>query len=124
MPTYDRTTATDFLNQAFQDEAAVMRVDPPEPGDNPLPYIPVDKAIGANVLRYREAAGLSQTALSRRLSTHGMHIAQRQISELENGNRTLKLTEAVALTHALRITIDQLLAGVQFAGNGQRSPHP
>lgn len=72
----------------------------------------VDDVIGGNVCRRREELRMSQSALSTAIEAHGVRIIQRQISEIENGRRPLKMTEAFVIAHALGVRPGQLLDGV------------
>lgn len=63
--------------------------------------------LGANVRRLRQAAGLSQMALSDRC---GLHFTE--ISRLERGQRDAQLTTIVRVARGLGVPPGELLADI------------
>ena len=67
--------------------------------------MPDPSALGRNLKRLREAAGLSQNALAKRSG-----VSQGFVNNLEVGQRVRATTDtALALARALGVTVDELL---------------
>jgi transcriptional regulator with XRE-family HTH domain len=65
--------------------------------------------VGENLARARKAAGLSQEALSFEASLH-----RTEIGMLERGIRIPRIDTALKLAHTLGISIDDLVAGIEW----------
>lgn len=64
----------------------------------------------------REATGLSQRELAKKLSEFGFNIQQSAIAKIENGTRPLRVSELVAIAHALGVPWQTLvIAGENYA---------
>ena len=63
---------------------------------------------GPNVQRYREAAGLTRTALSRKLREQGFVITPRRIKGIEEGTAEVYVNDLVALSRFFHIRIADL----------------
>lgn len=61
----------------------------------------IDRNVAANVRAYRERGELSQEELALRMSERGFGFSQATIWKIESGQRTVKISEAVALSEAL-----------------------
>lgn len=72
---------------------------------------PVDVTIGANLKAYREDRGWSQQELADKLADNGVRIFRQAVQSIEKGERTLKLSEAVALANLLHIRAERLVSG-------------
>jgi ribosome-binding protein aMBF1 (putative translation factor) len=66
----------------------------------------VDKIIGANIRRFRNERGLSQTALGRLL-----RITFQQIQKYESGLNSIAAARIPALCEALDISLEELFEG-------------
>lgn len=64
---------------------------------------------GAHLRSLRKSKGLSQEALG---LTCGL--SQTYVSEIENGQRNPSLLSLLAISHALDMTLPQLLDGIQW----------
>lgn len=73
--------------------------------------LPTDQLIGANVLRYRQARGLSQTQLADEIGVY-----QPTINKIETGTRPVRFVEAIAIARALGVGVDDLSAAPAQAG--------
>lgn len=67
-----------------------------------------DQRFAAGVRHARERAGLSQGALAARLADHGPLSRQQTISDIESGQRSVSIGEAVALAKALAVSVESL----------------
>lgn len=65
----------------------------------------VDRLIGANIRRYREARDLSQAELAEQLDMH-----QQTVQKIEKGTRPLKHSEAIRFASALKVPLHELTA--------------
>jgi len=65
--------------------------------------------VGENLARARKAAGLSQEALSFEAGLH-----RTEIGMLERGIRIPRIDTALKLAHTLGISIDDLVAGIEW----------
>lgn len=72
--------------------------------------LPTDQAIGANVLQYRQARGLSQTQLADAIGLY-----QPTIQKIEAGTRPLRYIEALRICDVLKIGVAQLADGSEHA---------
>lgn len=70
---------------------------------------------GKNLRAYREHARLSQKELIFRASIYGT-----EIDSLERGDREPRLGEVVRLASALSVSIEDLLAGIEWMAGGGR----
>ena len=68
-----------------------------------------DRVIAANVRRFRTAAGMTQAQLADALEPQGFSFQQQTILKIEKGDRPLKFTEALAISHVLGIPPGALL---------------
>jgi len=69
----------------------------------------VSGRFAANVLRFREAAGISQEELAFRAAVH-----RTQISLIESGHRLPRLETLVKLSGALGVTANDLVDGIAW----------
>lgn len=67
-----------------------------------------DELMGANIQRYRTAAGLSQAELAETLSESGEQMHQQTIQKIEKGARPLRLSEALRIAGVLGVSIEVL----------------
>lgn len=67
-----------------------------------------EESIGRKVRLLREERGWSQTELARRLSDLGLDMHQTTVAKMESGRRPLRVSEAVAITQALKIPANTL----------------
>jgi transcriptional regulator with XRE-family HTH domain len=67
-----------------------------------------DIQVGLNVAYIRTSFGISQKALSESMRKRGHKWAQGTVSNVETGERPLRLTEAADLADALTVDIDAL----------------
>jgi transcriptional regulator with XRE-family HTH domain len=70
----------------------------------------IDKSFGASVKAFRVASDLSQRELADRLAAQGMPADASSISRIENGSRSVRLTEAHAISVALECPIGDLIS--------------
>lgn len=69
-----------------------------------------DELVGANIRRYRDALGLSQTDLSERLTRPGEPFHQQTVQKIEKGTRPLRLSEAARIAEVLGVSIADFAA--------------
>jgi transcriptional regulator with XRE-family HTH domain len=67
-----------------------------------------NQRVGANLQRFRKAAGISQADLADALSQRGLSFQQPTILKVERGSRPLKFEEAHTIADILKITPSQL----------------
>jgi len=67
------------------------------------------RRVGENLVRARKAAGLSQEELSFEAGLH-----RTEIGMLERGIRIPRIDTALKLAHTLGISIDDLVAGIEW----------
>lgn len=80
-----------------------------------------DERFGANVRRLREARGLSQHELARRLADVGLEgFHQTTVSRIEKGERPARLGEAKAIAQLLDSTIENMLTQGESAAEATR----
>jgi len=70
-------------------------------GDAPRAPADIDHYLAVNVRKLREHRGLSQGDLALRMIAQGFAFTQATISKIEAGQRSVKVSEAIALGHAL-----------------------
>jgi len=75
-----------------------------------------NERVGANVQRFRKAAGLSQADLAHALSQRGASFQQQTVLKVEKGSRPLKLDEAVLIADILKMPVFDLLIMRNDAG--------
>ncbi len=68
-----------------------------------------NERVGANVQRFRKAAGLSQADLAHALNQRGASFQQQTVLKVEKGSRPLKLDEAVMIADILKMPVFDLL---------------
>lgn len=73
-------------------------------------WLPTDQMIGANVLQYRQARGVSQTQLAEAIGLY-----QPTIQKIEAGTRPLRYIEALRICDVLKIGVAQLADGSEHA---------
>lgn len=61
----------------------------------------IDQNVATNVREFRERSGLSQEELAQRMSERGFGFSQATVWKIESGQRTVKISEAVALSDVL-----------------------
>ncbi len=72
-------------------------------------YPTVPRRFGANLTEARERAGLSQEEVGHRASLH-----RTEVSQLERGLRLARIDTLVKLRDALKVSTDDLLAGIAW----------
>ena len=68
----------------------------------------VEKAIGSNIRRLRESAGITQEQLSARLQLGGCDITRSALAKIEVGQRHLYPDEIILLKELLNVTYDDI----------------
>ena len=68
--------------------------------------------ISKNVLKYRELRGLSQPDMCRELALLGINMYNNDIYRIEHNKKSVKDFELYAISKVLKVTIDQLLEGI------------
>lgn len=69
----------------------------------------IEKAVGANIKRLREKAGLTQENLAAKLQIEGCDITRSAVAKIEVGQRHIYPDELILLKKILRIEYDELL---------------
>lgn len=72
----------------------------------------VDDLFAANMLRRRQASGMSRADLVRELARDGWEPHQTTITRIEKGEQKVRLAEAIAIANALNTELSQLLLPV------------
>jgi transcriptional regulator with XRE-family HTH domain len=74
--------------------------------------IPIDfnERVGANLQRFRQESGMSQSDLAHELASRGLPAQQQTILKIEKGARPLRFEEAAAIGEILGISTEVLLA--------------
>lgn len=70
----------------------------------------IDRDFGATVARWRNMQGLSQKQLVERLGELGMIVSAPAVSRIENGLRSVRLSEAATIARALRVPTSILVS--------------
>lgn len=68
--------------------------------------------ISKNVAKYRELSGLSQPDLCRELSLLGINMYNNDIYRIEHNKKSVKDFELYALAKVLKVTVNDLLKGI------------
>ncbi|MET9632174.1 helix-turn-helix transcriptional regulator [Lentzea sp. NPDC006480] len=63
----------------------------------------IEQHVATNVREFRERADMSQEELARRMSERGFGFSQATIWKIENGQRTVKISEAVVLSEIFNL---------------------
>lgn len=66
-----------------------------------------------NVEKYRALRGLSQPELCRKLSLLGINMYNNDIYRIEHNKKSVKDFELYALAKVLKVTVDDLLEGIE-----------
>ena len=69
----------------------------------------IEKAVGANIKRLREKAGLTQENLAAKLQIEGCDITRSAVAKIEVGQRHIYSDELILLKKILRTEYDELL---------------
>lgn len=69
-----------------------------------------ERLFGGNLKMVREARGLTQTALAKKMAERGFPFHQMTISRIESGERPPRLSEAIALAEIVETTVEHLTA--------------
>ena len=69
----------------------------------------IEKAVGANIKRLREKAGLTQENLAAKLQIEGCDIRRSAVAKIEVGQRHIYPDELILLKKILRTEYDDLL---------------
>lgn len=69
----------------------------------------IEKAVGANIKRLREKAGLTQENLAAKLQIEGCDITRSAVAKIEVGQRHIYPDELILLKKILRTEYDVLL---------------
>lgn len=70
----------------------------------------IEKAVGQNLRRIREAAGLTQETVAVRLQLRGCDITRSAVAKIEVGQRHLYPDEIIFLRDILGTTYDEMFA--------------
>ena len=70
----------------------------------------IEKAVGQNLRRIREAAGLTQETVAVRLQLRGCDITRSAVAKIEVGQRHLYPDEMIFLRDILGTTYDEMFA--------------
>lgn len=71
-----------------------------------------DEAFGQSVAEVRGWANLSQREFANRLTERGFRVDASAVSRIENGSRSVRLTEALTIADALDVELDFLVSGL------------
>lgn len=69
----------------------------------------IEKAVGANIKKLREKAGLTQENLAAKLQIEGCDITRSAVAKIEVGQRHIYPDELILLKKILRTEYDELL---------------
>jgi transcriptional regulator with XRE-family HTH domain len=72
------------------------------------PSITVNERVGANVQRFRKAAGMTQGELAEQLSQRGLSFQQQGILKVERGSRPLRVDELLIIAEVLEVDQESL----------------
>lgn len=70
----------------------------------------IKAAVGANIRRLRENAGLTQEMLATRLQLQGCDVTRSAIAKIEVGQRHLYPDELILIKQILNVSYEELLA--------------
>ncbi len=70
--------------------------------------IQVEKAVGQNIKKLREKAGLTQDAVSAKLQLRGCDITRSALAKIEVGQRHLYPDEVILLKEILQTSFDDI----------------
>lgn len=68
-----------------------------------------DERIAGNVRALREQREMSQSALAKAMSDHGLQWHQQTVYKVENGTRPLRAAELAALARILKTSLDRFM---------------
>ncbi|MBQ7897124.1 MAG: helix-turn-helix transcriptional regulator [Clostridia bacterium] len=68
----------------------------------------IEKAIGQNVRKLREKAGLTQEELSVKLQVEGLDVTRSALAKIEVGQRHLYSDEIVLIKEILKVSYDEI----------------
>jgi len=71
--------------------------------------ISVEKAIGKNLRRLREEAGLTQELLAAKLQINGCDLTRSAVAKIEVGQRHMYLDELILIKKILGVSYDDML---------------
>lgn len=69
----------------------------------------IEKAVGRNLCRIREAAGMTQDVVAAQLQLRGCDITRSAVAKIEVGQRHLYPDELILLREILKTTFDEIL---------------
>lgn len=69
----------------------------------------IEKSIGRNIRRLREAAGMTQDAVATQLQLRGCDITRSAVAKIEVGQRHLYPDELILLREILKTSFDEML---------------
>ncbi len=69
----------------------------------------IEKAVGRNLCRIREATGMTQDAVAAQLQLRGCDITRSAVAKIEVGQRHLYPDELILLREILKTTFDEIL---------------
>lgn len=69
--------------------------------------------IAKNVAKYRKLSGLSQPDMCRELSLLGINMYNNDIYRIEHNKKSVKDFELYAIAKVLKVTVNDLLEGVE-----------
>ncbi|HBF14699.1 MAG TPA: transcriptional regulator [Clostridiales bacterium] len=79
----------------------------------------IERAVGQNLRRIREAAGLTQEAVAVQLQLRGCDITRSAVAKIEVGQRHLYPDEIIYLRDILGTTYDKIFAVSERDANAQ-----
>jgi len=77
-----------------------------------------DQRFAAGVRHARERAGLSQGALAEKMAGEGYPFRQQTVSEIESGQRAVRMGEGLALARVLAVPVESLVRPEGVAHQG------
>ena len=91
-----------------------QRADDPELAELRNQVIPWERNFRERMAALREALGMTQTDLARRLSVWGLPFHQQTIQRIEAGERPVRLNEAHLIAKSLESTVEVMVANVEL----------
>jgi len=71
-----------------------------------------DISIGANLKKYRQASGMTQSEVASKLQVRGLDVHQKIISEMELGKYSIRVSVLLALADLYNVTVQDFFEGV------------
>lgn len=70
----------------------------------------IEKAVGQNIRRLRERAGMTQDRLSAKMQVEGCDITRSALAKIEVGQRHLYPDEVILIKKLLNVTFDEIFS--------------